>query len=104
MLTRIVVGFISDLALDALNAAGVTIERIHEEPPLLLLALPHDVSHRAFDGNEYEDLEIREGYLRLRSRDLELSYDRRPYDVSSHSLRSIDEPIPVYALFEVLSL
>lgn len=95
MRTSIVVGSVSATAQEELQVAHATVERIHQDPPLFLVGLEHEVWYRAHDGGEYQDLEMEDGRLVIRSQDLELAYNRRPYNVTEHCIASIYEPQPV---------
>jgi hypothetical protein len=90
--TQIVVGSISKLAQEELQAAHATIEQIHQDSPLFLVSLEHQEWYRTRDGAEYRDLEMENGRLIIRSHDLEVSYDRKPYDIAQTTITSIYEP------------
>jgi hypothetical protein len=91
MRTWIVVGAVSALAQEELQAARAMIERIHQDPPLFLIGLEHQEWYRTHDGGEYRDLELEDGRLIIRSQDLELVYNRRPYDIAQTSITLIYE-------------
>jgi hypothetical protein len=88
----IVVGAVSELAQEELQAAHATIEQIHQDPLLFLVDLEHHEWYRTHDGGEYRDLEMENGRLIIRSQDLEVSYDCKPYDIAQTSIVSIYEP------------
>jgi hypothetical protein len=90
--TQIVVGAISEGAQEELQAAHATIEQIHQDPSLFLVTLEHQEWYRTRDGGEYRDLEMENGRLIIRSQDLEVSYDCKPYDIAQTSIASIYEP------------
>jgi hypothetical protein len=89
MHTAIVVGSVSAAAHEELLAAHATVERIHQDPPLFLVGLEHQLSYRAYDGGEYQDLELEDGRLVIRSQGLEVTYNRRPYNIAETSITSI---------------
>jgi hypothetical protein len=92
MQIQIVVGTISEQAQEDLQAAHATIEQIHQDPPLFLVTLEHQEWYRTRDGGEYPDLEMENGRLIIRSQDLEVTYDRSPYDITQTTITSIYEP------------
>ena len=92
MRTQIVVGSISKLAQEELQAAHAAIEQIHQDPPLFLVSLEHQEWYRTHDGGEYPDLELENGRLVVHSQDLEVTYNRRPYDITQTTITSIYEP------------
>lgn len=96
MQTQLVVGSVSAAAQEALQAVQATITCIHQTPPLFLVNLPHQAWYRTYDGGEYPDLEVEDGRLLIRSQGLELAYNRRPDNVTEHSITSIyEQPQPV---------
>ena len=90
--TQLVVGGVSETAQEELEAAQATIQQIHHNPPLFLINLVHQAWYRTHDGGDYLDLELENGRLIIRSQDLELTYDRKPYDISQTTIKSIYEP------------
>lgn len=92
MCTQIAVGSISKVAQEELQAAHATIEQIHQDPPLFLVSLEHQEWYRTHDGGEYRDLEMENGRLIIRSHDLEVQYDHKPYDIAQTTITSIYEP------------
>ena len=89
--TQLVVGVVSETAQEELEAAHATVERIHQDPPLFLIRLEHQEWYRTHDGGDYRDLELEDGRLIIRSLDLEVTYDRKPYDISQTTIKSIYE-------------
>jgi hypothetical protein len=92
MQALLVVGTISESAQEELQAAHATIEQIHPDPSLFLVRLDHQEWFRTRDGGEYRDLELENGRLIIRSQDLEVTYNRKPYDISHTIITSIYEP------------
>ncbi len=89
--TSLVVGVVSETAQEELEAAQATIQQIHHDPPLFLITVLHQAWYRTHDGSDYPDLELEDGRFIIRSQDLELTYDRKPYDISQTTIKSIYE-------------
>jgi hypothetical protein len=94
--THLVVGRISPGARRLLEEDHCSIEIINREPSLYLVTITYRGYCRDYFGGEDDDVELIGDELHLRLSAIELFYERRPLDVSLHSLRAFGEPVDVF--------